>query len=233
MKKIILLTALSTMMVACGGDKAETTAEVKAPAQETAKVEKAVEAPKAEKAPAAAPAIAGMPTPATAEQKADIDSAKQITKAFGGALKKELMTAMKAGGPISALEVCNEKAIPITTQSAKDQGAEINRVSLKNRNPDNVPNAWQAKILSDFDKRAAAGESIETMAFAGVVENNGKKQLHFMKALPTGKTCLSCHGSELGTNVSTKIKELYPEDKAVGYAENQVRGAIVVVKDIK
>lgn len=214
------------MMVACGGDKTENAADTKAPAQaatqETAKVEKA-----------AAPVASAMPVAATADQKADIDSAKQITKAFGGALKKELVAAMKAGGPMTALEVCNKVAIPITMQSAKEQGAEIKRVSLKNRNPDNAPNEWQSKVLQDFDKRAASGEPIAKMAYAGVIENNGKKQLHFMKALPTGKLCLSCHGSELSTDVAAKVKTLYPNDKAIGYAENQVRGAIVVVKDIK
>jgi hypothetical protein len=39
--------------------------------------------------------------------------------------------------------------------------------------------------------------------------------------------CLQCHGKpqqELTTVTLNKIKTLYPDDKAIGYSENQVRG---------
>lgn len=71
------------------------------------------------------------------------------------------------------------------------------------------------------------------MGFSEVVENDGKKQLRFMKALPTGSVCLNCHGSNIKPEVQAKITELYPEDKATGYQEGQVRGAIVVLKTLK
>lgn len=165
------------------------------------------------------------------DKKAAVTEAKAITKTFAGTLKKELQSAMKAGGPINALEVCNTKALPITAQVAKDKGAKISRVSLKNRNPINVPNDWQRKILEDFDARAANGEDIVKMGSAMVVDNNGKKQLRFMKALPTGAVCLSCHGEKLSDPVQAKLDALYPDDKATGYNLGQVRGAIVVIKD--
>lgn len=282
MKKVILFTALSTLMFACGGDKSsseskDTAKQATQQAPQTATTETVKQQPAAEPAPVkdaaqqqaqpvqpmvppkaassdsqqpkqpvqpVQPQKPVMPTPPTGQneeptsqkpafdKQAEVNKAKKITKAFAGALKGELQKAVAAGGPVNALNVCNEKAIPITDQVAKEQGAQIKRVSLKNRNPDNVPNEWQAKVLQEFDKRAANGEDLAKMAHVEVMEKDGKKQLHFMKAMPTGKLCLACHGSELSDNVAAKVKELYPEDKATGYSENQVRGAIVVVTDI-
>jgi len=205
-KQLFLLSALTITLASCGGDKASSNAE-----NDTVKSTEAT---------------------TTIDKKAEVESAKKITKAFGGALKAELQKAMKSGGPIKALAVCNKKAMPITAQVAKDQGVQLSRVSLKNRNPANTPNKWQTEVLNDFNKRAAAGEDIAKMGFANIVDNNGKKQLHFMKALPTGKVCLACHGSEIAGNVKEKLAELYPQDKATGYSLGQVRGAIVVVKDL-
>ena len=168
-----------------------------------------------------------------ANKLAAVEEAKTITKAFAGALKSELLAAVEAGGPINALEVCNTKALAITQQAAKDHNAQVSRVSLKNRNPINVPNDWQKIVLEDFDKRAANGEDVQKMGFAKVFEEDGKKQLRFMKALPTGGLCLACHGTNISPDVQAKLTELYPEDKATGYSEGQVRGAIVVIKDMQ
>ncbi|MEB8433985.1 DUF3365 domain-containing protein [Cocleimonas sp. KMM 6892] len=169
---------------------------------------------------------------AKAEKHAAVKEAKMITQAFASELKKELVTAMKSGGPINALGVCNTKAMPITKQAAIDHKALVTRVSLKNRNPENIPNAWQKLVLEDFDARTAKGEDVMKMGYSKIVEEDGKKSLRFMKALPTGETCLLCHGSKIGADVQSKINELYPDDKAVGYEKGQVRGAIVVIKDL-
>jgi len=213
MKKLILTTtfsALSVLLVACGGtDDSSKKAE---PAKQK-------DAEKTSMAP-------------TIDKKAAIEEAKKITKDFTSSLKAELQKAMKQGGPINALSVCNTKAIPITTEAAKKHNAWVSRVSLKNRNPANVPNDWQKKVLEDFDARAAKGEDVVKMAYAEIVDNNGKKQLRFMKAMPTGDVCLKCHGSNISPEVQAKLKELYPNDKATGYKKGQVRGAVVVLKDL-
>ncbi|WP_299876209.1 DUF3365 domain-containing protein [uncultured Cocleimonas sp.] len=167
-----------------------------------------------------------------AETKAAVKEAKMITKAFGGELKKALKKAMKAGGPINALNVCNTEAMPITKKAAIDHNALVTRVSLKNRNPENIPNEWQKLVLEDFDARAAKGEDVKKMGYSKIVEADGKKTLRFMKALPTGGNCLECHGSKIDADVQAKLKELYPDDKAVGYEKGQVRGAVVVVKEL-
>jgi len=49
-----------------------------------------------------------------------------------------------------------------------------------------------------------------------------------MRALPVQPLCLSCHGDpkRMSAAVQEKLKALYPEDKAVGYAPGQIRGAM-------
>ena len=220
MNKLILVSALSLMFVGCGGDDTKDTA--KDVAKDT--VEKVANT---ESVTSAVVANDG-----NMAKKAAVAEAKAITKEFGGALKARLKAAMKEGGPINALDVCNKEAAPIAEKVAKEKGALVSRVSLKNRNPDNVPNDWQKAVLEDFDARAAKGESVKKMGFAKIVENDGKKQLRFMKALPTGGLCLDCHGSSIEADVQAKLTELYPHDKATGYEKGQVRGAVVVIKDL-
>jgi len=166
------------------------------------------------------------------DKDAAVQDAKKIAKALGGALQKELQAAMKAGGPVNALDACNVEAMPLTAQTSKDYGATVSRVSLKNRNPENAPDDWQQPILQAFDERAANGEDPASMASATVEPlDNGKQQLRFMKALPVGGVCLACHGAEIDAKTRAKIDELYPDDKATDYSLGEIRGAIVVVKD--
>lgn len=165
------------------------------------------------------------------DKESAVADVKATTKAFGGALKQELVKALQADGPLYALQVCNAEAMPITAQIATDHEADVFRVSLKNRNPNNIPNEWQRKVLIDFDARVANGEDVTSMASFEVIELDNKKQVRFMKALPTEGACLACHGTNIGTEVKSKLDELYPADKAVGYSVGEVRGAIVVVKD--
>ena len=172
----------------------------------------------------------------TADQQAlmarEVASAKKITKDFVGSLKGELKKAIEEGGPVNALSVCHTRAIPITNEVASRHGVRLSRVSLKNRNPANAPNEWQKPILEEFDARAANGDDPKALAFATIVDVDGKKQFRFMKAMPVGKVCLNCHGAQLKPGVAAKLKELYPEDKATGYSLGQIRGAVVIVKDL-
>ncbi len=51
-----------------------------------------------------------------------------------------------------------------------------------------------------------------------------------MKALQMQQPCLACHGAAdtIAPEVAEKIHMLYPDDKATGYVEGQLRGAITM-----
>ena len=144
------------------------------------------------------------------------------------ALKSEVEQAVQSGGPMHAISVCNEKAPKITRQVSLDAGWDVGRTSLKLRNPKNAPDAWEKKVLQDFERRKAAGETLKTMEHHEVVEEDGKQHFRYMKAIPLFGVCVNCHGSKIKPDVSAKIYKLYPDDKARGFNPGDLRGAFTV-----
>lgn len=167
---------------------------------------------------------------AVAEPPTNREQAMAATAAFGKALKAELVGAMQSGGPLAAIEVCHVKAPAIAEAVSSEQGMQVSRVSLKNRNPDNAPSDWQKAVLLGFDESAEMGEDIGGLSWQQTVEVDGGQEYRFMKAIPTGGVCLACHGKSLAPEVQAAIAERYPDDKATGFREGDLRGAFVVVK---
>jgi hypothetical protein len=168
--------------------------------------------------------------------QADVDKAAlkneaiSIVKQFGGSLKPELKKAIKAGGPAQAISMCSEKAPAIAERLRNDTGWYLKRVSLKPRNSQTaIPDAWETKVLQQFDQRQANGESAEKMAFAEVVDG----KYRFMKAQGVEAVCLNCHGATIKPETEAALKEKYPQDKARGYTIGQIRGAFSLAKNIQ
>lgn len=160
-----------------------------------------------------------------------VQASRQTAKQFMGSLKGELQAAMKAGGPVNALDVCHTKAMMITQQHADAKGWRVARTSLKTRNPANAPDAWERSVLEKFDARQKAGEAPQTLEHHEVVEQSGKKVFRWMKAIPTAEVCLKCHGgSSVAPAVEAKLKQLYPTDQARGYAVGDIRGAFTITQ---
>ena len=173
----------------------------------------------------AGPSIAAPEEIATRSQ-----ASRAVIKQFAGTLKGELVSALKAGGPVNALGVCNVKAPEIADVHSTAKGWSVGRTSLKLRNPANAPDDWETKVLKDFEGRKAKGEDIAKMEYAEIVQGSGgKKEFRYMKAIPTAaKPCLACHGSKISPEVAAKLDELYPEDKARGYSAGDIRGAFTI-----
>jgi hypothetical protein len=165
-----------------------------------------------------------------AEGPSHREQAMGATAAFGKALKSELVAAMKAGGPLKAIDVCNTKAPVIAETVSLEQGMNLSRVSMKNRNPDNAPNEWQAAVLAEFEERVEAGEDAGGLSWQETVDTGDAREYRFMKAIPTGAVCLACHGKAISPEVQAKLAELYPGDKATGFSEGDLRGAFVVTQ---
>ena len=153
---------------------------------------------------------------------------RATVKMFGKQLKGQLVAAMKEGGPVAAVNVCNIQAPLIAAKIGKDKGWEIARTSLKVRNVGNLPDAWEVNVLQNFETRKAAGEDIAKMEYHEVVVSNGKSTLRYMKAIPTSAACLACHGSSIDSKVTAKLDALYPSDQARGYKEGDIRGAFTI-----
>ncbi|MEO5367605.1 MAG: DUF3365 domain-containing protein [Magnetococcus sp. WYHC-3] len=168
------------------------------------------------------------------EVAALVAESRGMVQTFFGKLKGELEAAMKNGGPAAAIKTCNEKAIPLTDELGAQSGWTLGRTSLKLRNPDNAPDAWERSVLESFETRKAAGEDVTKLEQHVIVEEGGQRLWRYMKAIPTAaQPCLLCHSAALLPAVASQIKELYPEDQAVGYAAGDIRGAFTFQKVIK
>lgn len=157
-----------------------------------------------------------------------VEASKGAIMAFAGSLKAELKAAMKSGGAVKAIAVCNEKAPTIADEQSARHGLTIRRTSLRPRNGENVPDAWERSVLEDFEQRRAAGDDPAALIRYEVVEADGLREFRFMKAIPTAEVCLACHGNDIAPDVTARLDALYPDDRARGFAVGDLRGAFTV-----
>lgn len=164
------------------------------------------------------------------KQKQDLKKeAISLIKQFGGQLKPALKSALKTKGPAHAVEVCATTAPAIAKQLNKQNPQwDIRRVSLKNRNKNAKPDAWEKKVLLMFDKRHKNGELAKKMTYSEVVDG----EYRFMKAQGTQGLCLTCHSSSVSKSVKKALKKYYPHDKATGYQLGDIRGAFSLSKTL-
>jgi len=160
-------------------------------------------------------------------------SSRMAVKAYGKALRGELVAAMDNGGPLNAVGVCNTAAPEIADKVSVENNLMISRTSLKTRNSESAPSDWQEKVLNDFEARKIAGEDVKKMEFAEIAESAEGSEFRYMKAIATGEVCLKCHGSNNSDELTAKLSELYPEDRAVDYSAGDIRGAFVVVQKMQ
>lgn len=179
---------------------------------------------------AALTALSG--APARAADEAWLADARAVAAAMPPKLLAVLTEEINRNGPESAIAVCRDKAPQMARAASEQSGWQVRRVSLRQRNPKAVPDAWEQAALQDFDRRAAAGESPATLERHELVQEGGRAVYRYVRALPTQPLCLGCHGTseQLSAGVSARLRELYPDDRAVGYAAGQIRGAITLKK---
>lgn len=178
-------------------------------------------------------ATCSMQPVAAQETDALVSEARSTAMKLGKNLKMTLQSAMKSGGPVAALDACHSAAPGIADSVSQETGWSAGRTSLKERNPGNKPDEWELAVLNKFEERKKAGENPKTIEYSEVVELDGEKTFRFMKAIPTEKVCLNCHGGDnVKAEVNAKLKELYPEDRARGFKEGDLRGAFTLSKSL-
>lgn len=162
----------------------------------------------------------------------ELEASRATAQAFMQSLKQELTAAMQAGGPINAVSVCNLTAPGIANTYSARHGWDVGRTSLRLRNPANAADAWERAVLESFAAQRADGAEAATLEFHEVVVNGERRELRYMKAIPTGDACLACHGEQLDGMVRARIDLLYPHDQATGYRPGDVRGAFTITQPL-
>jgi mono/diheme cytochrome c family protein len=164
----------------------------------------------------------------TALSQAQLEQYRQqgrtIAKTSFDTLSYNLMRAMKAGGPLNALQFCNVEAYPLTDSLSAQFNAHIRRTSIQYRNPENRPDAQEQELLSTFAGWKEQGRDL-SQADTLVMLDDG--QVLFAKPILLQPQCQACHGvpgEALTKELQANIKELYPEDRAIGFRPGDLRG---------
>lgn len=156
------------------------------------------------------------------EEKDYLQKGQMIAQSSFAALSARLMTAIEQGGVPHAVKYCNTAALPLIDSLSKAHQASIRRTSLKVRNVQDVPQGWEKKILAEYQALLAEGKRP-----GPVVKKLDQKRVAFAAPIFIAQPCLKCHG-KLGETLNdqhyTIIKQLYPQDQAIGYVDGDWRG---------
>lgn len=153
-----------------------------------------------------------------------------------GALFRNLMgrlgEAQAAGGTVAAMQVCAAEAQELTGQTAEalaKQGIRsIRRIGVRTRNPQNRQDSVDEAMIRHFLAGWSAGST--TPPTGKLVHLQNTDEIRYYHPVPMAASCLACHGSpaDIAPLTRSALAKLYPQDKAVGFAEGDLRGAVVV-----
>jgi hypothetical protein len=148
-------------------------------------------------------------------------------KMLGGALKGELQSKMKADKTgVEAIHFCKENATKITAEvnSKLPAYAKVRRTALKLRNAEkNSADAIDTKVMNEYV--AAIEAKTFTPKDIKVVTDGDVTRVY--KPLLAKPVCLVCHGTKVSKTIKEEIAKAYPNDKAIDFEENSLRGVIV------
>lgn len=145
----------------------------------------------------------------------------------------EVVREYKLSGSLRSVIVCKYVVPELSSAISRKSGMRVTRVSLKVRNPlTGMPDAYESRILRQFDRRVAKGEKAESLEHWEIVREDGQRYFRYMKAIPVKEFCLACHGPEDSISAALKAQVLseYPNDQATGYEVGQIRGAVTIKK---
>ena len=132
-------------------------------------------------------------------------------------LLSNLLGAIEKGGAAYAVDFCHENASPLTNSVSSQ--VKIQRVSTRNRNPDNAATIFDKKILDVFESNTPLKDTLVAIP----------KGYVYYKPIRIGiPTCLQCHGQpkkDIEAATAKTIQKKYRFDKATGYQMGQLRGA--------
>lgn len=174
--------------------------------------------------------------PAQAEDMQKMnEEARKVAVELLTQVRGELLRELEQSGPLKALVVCKYTVPEITSMISRRTGWRVTRVSLRPRNPAlGGADAWEQKILMEFESRVQRGESAEGLEHAEIVTEPSGRFYRFMKVIPLAQPCMTCHGpaEKMSPAQRAQLANEYPFDRATGFTPGQVRGATSVKRPL-
>lgn len=172
----------------------------------------------------------GCSQPATVESDSGEDTASQLTQLSDSQLLQrddavaakdklfqsllgELTSSIVENGIADSIEVCKTKAPELAKTVSAEMNLKIGRTSFLLRNDKSAPPAWAASFVTDRVEKE-------------VNVDLGENRLGVLLPIRLKDACIKCHGQSdaLDPNVREAIATHYPNDKATGFAEGDLRG---------
>lgn len=159
-------------------------------------------------------------TRAPAELRSAIQRADLVIISIQNATSTELTSALAAGGPGDAIQVCHMSATTLIQRIGREEGIAAGRTSARLRTPANAPKPWAAPIVKQYADAKIAGVE-------GFAVDLGDK-VGVMRPIAHRAICSPCHGvdEKLNPRVRDELKDRYPVDRATGYRDGDLRGWI-------
>lgn len=170
-----------------------------------------------------------------ATRLAALEEGRKASTELLTSVRGELLKAIEASGPLRAIVVCKYTVPEISSAISRKYGARVTRVTLTPRNPVlGWADAWEQKVLLQFEDRVARGEKADGMEFHELVQEPSARYLRYMRALPMQPACMHCHGTadQVSESIRSQLAHDYPHDKALGLALGKVRGAVTFKKPL-
>ncbi|HIC42896.1 MAG TPA: DUF3365 domain-containing protein [Sulfurimonas sp.] len=155
-----------------------------------------------------------------------IDAGDKVSSALLKQLSSKLKNELQENGLIAAVRFCHENAYTLTEEINLHQlkGLNVRRISLKQRNPANAPKSDEEETLKQMQALLEQNKLPPFLVKKTPTGHKYYKPLVIKKAV-----CLKCHGDiSKNKELSSFMQEHYPQDKAINYKMNDLRGAILV-----
>jgi hypothetical protein len=150
---------------------------------------------------------------------------------FQKAISVKLEGAVKNEGMQKAMQYCLLRNYSFLDSLEKTEHVLIRRTSDKLRNPLNKPDSIEAGLIQAYEYNFT--HHISTNPHPPLME---EKYLLFTSPIVIEGTCLECHGT-VGKEISEEnykiIKAAYPQDQAINYKLEQLRGMWSIRMDKK
>ena len=137
-------------------------------------------------------------------------------------LAKEFVTPDTVITAETFMKVCG--AVGKRVKELSEGGLEVRHAAVKYRNPANAATQEEAELIKRFEREDGL-ESVNKE-----FEREGKPYYSVTQPIYVERACLSCHGEKDAR--PGFIVEKYPEDRAWGFNEGDLRGIITVTAPI-
>ena len=160
------------------------------------------------------------------------NEAKILLKETAKQYKNTLIQGLQHNNLIKALKYCNKEVEQLVSKD-NEKVFDIKRVSLRPRNKNNYPNLYEKEILKKFNKLSLINNKDFSLEHSDIIKDENNNKFVYIKAIRIKEVCLNCHGSNINDDLKKEIQKLYPDDKAINYVLNDIRGAFVMYRNIK